>query len=212
MKKESLYVIGAGNHAKIVLSTLEASGMECAGIYDDDASLHGKCLWNVPILGPISALADTPGTMAVIAISDNDIRKEIASRFENICWSVLVHPQTCVHSSVHLREGTVVFPGALILADTKIGAHTIINTAAVINQDAEIGSFCHIAPSCAIGNSVKIADRSFIGMGAIVIPYVSINENVTVGAGSTVIKDSGPEGMYVGSPARRVMRPVLEKD
>ena len=134
MKKESLYVIGAGNHAKIVLSTLEASGMECAGIYDDDASLHGKCLWNVPILGPISALADTPGTMAVIAISDNDIRKEIASRFENICWPVLVHPQTCVHSSVHLREGTVVFPGALILADTKIGAHTIINIVRVVRN------------------------------------------------------------------------------
>ena len=210
MKKESLYVIGAGNHAKIVLSTLEACGMECAGIYDDDASLHGKCLWNVPILGPISSLADTPETMAVIAISNNSIRKEIVSHFKNICWPVLLHPQTCVHSSVRLQEGTVVFPGALILADTKVGAHSIINTAAVVNQDAEIGSFCHIASSCAIGNSVKIAEGSFIGMGAIVIPYVNIGKDVTVGAGSTVIKDLEP-GMYVGSPARRVMRPVLER-
>ncbi len=212
MKNEPVYIIGAGNHAKIVLSTLKACGMCCCGIYDDDKNLWGKTLWSIPILGLVSDMPDSEETMAIIAISSNRVRKEIASKFKNVCWPVLVHPQTCVDSSVHIGQGTVIFPGALILADTKIGAHTIINTAAVINQDALIGNFCHIAPSCTIGNSVKISDGAFVGMGATVIPYISLHENVTVGAGATVIKDLEQGGMYVGNPARRIMQPVLEKN
>ena len=49
-------------------------------------------------------------------------------------------------------------------------------------------------------------------MGATVIPYISLHENVTVGAGATVIKDLEQGGMYVGNPARRIMQPVLEKN
>lgn len=212
MKKESLYIVGAGDHAKMVLSTLEASGMCCCGIYDDNEKLWGKTLWNVPITGPVSALPDEEDTLAVIAISSNSVRKKIAAQFKKVCWPVIVHPKTCVDSSVRIGEGTVIFPGSLILPDTKIGSHTIINTAAVVNQDVKIGDFCHIAPGCAIGNSVTIADESFVGMGAILIPYVVLHEKVTVGAGATVIKDLESGGMYVGNPARRIMQPVLAKN
>lgn len=38
-KKEKVFLIGAGDHAKVVLSTLEACGVECAGIYDDNPEL-----------------------------------------------------------------------------------------------------------------------------------------------------------------------------
>ena len=210
MNKERIYVIGAGNHAKVILSVLEACGMCCAGIYDDNLSLKGSTLWCVPILGPISEMPDTPETMAVIAIGSNSARREIAAGFKNVCWPALVHPQSAVHSSVRIGEGTVVLPGSIILADSIIGKHSIINTSSVINQDTVIGDFCHIGMKSAIANGVKIEDGSFIGMGAVIIPHITIESNVTVGAGGVVIRNLDKDGCYVGNPVSRILLPVIK--
>ena len=64
-RKENVFLIGAGDHAKVVLSTLEACNIGCAGIYDDNPKLWGKSLWCIPILGPVSDMPDTPETMGL---------------------------------------------------------------------------------------------------------------------------------------------------
>lgn len=212
MSNESIYVIGAGNQAKVALATIEACGIKCAGIYDDDESLRGGSLWNVPILGTISEMPDTADTMAIIAIGDNEIRRKIAESFKNVCWPVIIHPYTCVHSSVRLGAGSVVLPGAIIQADAVIGKHTIVHTASVINHDTTVGSFCQIAARACLGDGVSIDDGSLIGMGTVVIPRVHIFSGVTVGAGSTVIRNFGPGGVYAGAPARRILRPILDAE
>jgi len=49
-------------------------------------------------------------------------------------------------------------------------------------------------------------------MGSVVIPKVHIFHDVTIGAGSRIIKDLGPGGVYVGNPARRVLRPIIDTE
>lgn len=49
-----------------------------------------------------------------------------------------------------------------------------------------------------IGNNV------FIGAGTVVLPGIHIVDNVVVGANSTVTDDLLTDGVYVGSPARKV--------
>ncbi len=51
---------------------------------------------------------------------------------------------------------------------------------------------------------IEIMDNVFIGYNTIVLPNVRIGENVIVGAGSVVTKDLEPNGVYVGSPAKRI--------
>ncbi|MEG1603658.1 MAG: acetyltransferase [Cloacibacillus sp.] len=210
--QDKVFLIGAGDHAKVVLSTLEACGVECAGIYDDDPELAGKTLWCIPILGPVSAMPDTADTMAVIAIGANEARKEIASRFKNVCWPVFVHPLGIVHSSIRIGKGSVVFAGCLIESDAVIGDHCIVESTCFVGHDAKVGSFSHLGPKSGIANNCEVGPGAFIGMGAIIRPYVKISENVTVGMGSTVVKNLPPNGTYVGTPARRIMTPVVETD
>ncbi|OUO94343.1 acetyltransferase [Cloacibacillus sp. An23] len=210
-KKDKVFLIGAGDHAKVVLSTLEACGFGCAGIYDDNSELWGKSLWCIPILGPVSEMPDTPETMAVIAIGSNEVRRRMAARFKNVCWPVFVHPMGIVHSSVRLGEGTIVFAGCILESDACIGKHTIVNSATYIGHDTSVGSFCHLAPRATIGNNVDIGDDVFIGMGAKVKPYTKIHCDVLVGMGSAVLKDIQMEGTYVGTPARKIM-PLVIKD
>ena len=143
-RKENVFLIGAGDHAKVVLSTLEACNIGCAGIYDDNPKLWGKSLWCIPILGPVSDMPDTPETMAIIAIGSNEVRRRMAARFKNVCWPALVHPLGIVNSSVRLGEGTIIFAGCIVESDAVIGKHTIVNSACFIGHDTHVGSFCHL--------------------------------------------------------------------
>lgn len=52
---------------------------------------------------------------------------------------------------------------------------------------------------------VKIGNNVFVGMNAIITRNVTIGNNVVIGAGSVVTRDCLDNGVYAGSPARKVM-------
>ncbi|MBQ9083913.1 MAG: sugar O-acetyltransferase [Clostridia bacterium] len=58
---------------------------------------------------------------------------------------------------------------------------------------------------------VRIGRNCWLGAGVIVVPGVTIGDNVVVGAGSVVTKDLPDNVVAVGNPCR-VLRPVGEKD
>lgn len=205
-------MIGAGSHAKSVLAALKECGMKCVGIFDDDESLRGKSVWEIPVLGPVSDMPDTEEIMAVIAIGDNGVRKEIYSKFKNVCWPVVIHPTAAVNSSVGIGEGSVILERAVIQADSKIGKQVIVNAGALLSHDVTVCNYCHLALGVCVGNNVLLHEGAFLGIGTVVIPNIKVGEFVTVGAGSTVIKDLDSKGMYVGSPAHRIMRPVVREE
>jgi len=199
-----VYIIGAGGHAKVVIAALQACGISCHGIYDDNKLLFGKKLWNIPILGAIEELPDQSCIKAVIAIGSNCVRKKISEKFINVSWQTIIHPHSWVHSSVKISAGTVIFAGAIIQPDTIIGLHSIINTSVSVDHDCNIGDYCHIAPGCHIAGGVTIGNESFIGIGTAITPEVNINSNIIVGAGSAVINNLDINGTYVGTPAKRI--------
>ncbi len=58
---------------------------------------------------------------------------------------------------------------------------------------------------------VRVGNNCWLGAGVIVLPGVTIGDNVVVGAGSVVTKDLPSNVVAVGNPCR-VLRPVGEKD
>ena len=201
-----IYLIGAGGHAKVILALLEAQGRKCLGIYDDNKRRLGTTLMGVQVIGAVKEIPDRRDISAVIAIGDNAARKHIAKNFQNVHWETLIHPHSWVHSSVKIDEGSVVFAGAVVQPDTHIGKHTIINTSASVDHDCRIGDFCHIAPGCHLAGGVHIHNLTFIGVGAAVIPNISIASNTVVGAGASVVNDVAYSGTYIGVPAREIQR------
>ena len=51
---------------------------------------------------------------------------------------------------------------------------------------------------------IEIMDNVFIGYNSTILPNVRIGENVIVGACSVVAGDLEPNGVYVGSPAKKI--------
>jgi len=204
--KTSVSVIGAGGHAKVVISTLRAAGFNVAAVYDDDPAKRGQQIAEVTVIGSVAEIhPDTPGAF-VIAIGSNAGRHQIAKRLTFLRWLMVVHPHACVHASVAVGPGTVIFAGAVIQPDTVIGQHCIINTGATIDHDCSLGDFTHVAPGCHLAGEVVLGKGVFMGIGSVAIPGIKIGDGATVGAGGVAVEDLPPHQIAMGVPARAVNR------
>jgi acetyltransferase EpsM len=198
-----VYVIGAGGHAKVVISTLWEAGYAVKGALDDDAAKWGKKILHVPISGPIAAFQQQlQGQPAIMAIGDNLHRKQLLMELTAVSWISVIHPRAYVHPSVELGEGTVIFAGAVVQPEVVIGKHVIINTSASVDHDCNLGDFVHVCPGSRLGGGVTLAEGVLLGTGGVVIPDRKVGAWATIGAGSVVLKDIPAHATGVGVPAR----------
>ena len=202
--EKRVYVVGAGGHAKVVISTMRAEGYDVDAVFDDDGHKCGKQLLGVPVVGSITDLQRLGPARAVLAVGSNSARKALAARLDGMDWVRVVHPSATLHPTVRLGPGTVVFAGAIIQPDTIIGAHSIVNTGATIDHDCVIGDYVHVAPGAHLAGGVRLDEGVLLGIGSAVIPGVRIGSWATVGAGGVVVKDLDAGVVAVGAPARVV--------
>jgi sugar O-acyltransferase (sialic acid O-acetyltransferase NeuD family) len=200
--RKSVVVVGAGGHAKVVISTLQAAGYTVTAAFDDDPAKRGQLLLGVPVKGATSELPDTYDVEAIVAIGSNPLRQQMALRFGQAVWVTVVHPAAYVHPSVKIGPGTVVFAGAVIQPGSVVGAHVIVNTGATIDHDCVVGEYVHLAPGVRLAGDVEVGQGAFVGIGSVVVPGIRIGEWATVGAGGVVVSDL-PDGVTaVGIPAK----------
>ena len=193
-----LSILGFGGHSKVVLDLAKNLDLSISGLYDDNPNTHGKEYNGIKVLGPINSIAS--GT-AVIAIGNNQIRKNIVDQSLPINWKVLIHPSSYVSLDAYIGEGTVIMAGAIIQPGANIGRHCIINTGACVDHDCIIEDFVHIGPNSALAGGVTVGEGTFVGIGSSVVPYVKIGKWSTIGAGSAVINDIPDNCMAAGVPA-----------
>jgi sugar O-acyltransferase (sialic acid O-acetyltransferase NeuD family) len=205
-----LFVLGAGGHAKVVISILRETGFRIKGVLDDDPTRWGQDIMEIPVLGPVDDLATLQDVRGVIAIGNNKIRKELAEKYSHVQWITAVHYKAYVHptSRANIGPGTVISAGAIIQPDVLIGAHSIINTSTSVDHDCEIGSYVHLAPGVHLAGGVKVGHGVLMGVGSSAIPLASIGDWSVIGAGAGVMKAIPANTKAVGFPAK----PVLDKD
>lgn len=199
---KGVIIIGAGGHAKVVISTLIASGIKVNKIFDDNPDKWGSCIFDIEITGPLSKIDIHSTELALTAIGDNKVRKDIVSRFRHLHWITVVHPSAYVDPTVFLGNGTIVFANAVIQPDTFIGDHCIINTSATIDHDCRIGNYVHISPGVNLAGDVQLEDGVFCGIGGKIINGMTIGTWATIGAGAVVINGLPGYSLAVGVPAK----------
>ena len=70
----------------------------------------------------------------------------------------------------------------MLAPGAQLGLGVIINHAAVVEHDVRVGAFLHIAPGTVLGGAEHIGARVLIGAGAVVLPGVSVCDDVVIGA------------------------------
>ncbi|MCP8347226.1 acetyltransferase [Pseudomonas sp. FBF18] len=204
-------LLGAGGHAKVLLSLLRAVGVDVLGVCDPALAAASIASWRgVNVLGGDEVLeqfdVEQVGLVNGIGqVLGSSLRRDIFFKLtaRGFHFPSLVHPSAWVDPSVKLGDGVQVMAGAIIQADTAIGVNSIINTGVRIDHDCILGSHVHLAPSAVLCGGVSVASESFIGAGSVTIQGVSIGQCGIVGAGATLVKDL-PAGHVVTSASVRI--------
>lgn len=204
---DSVIVIGAGGHGKVVLDILRAHGVYApAGFIDDNPALAGATVANLPVLGrlaDLSRLYDQGVRHAVIAIGDNATRLRYADdvRRHGFDFVTAVHPTAFVSPTALLGPGVVVAPHATIITEARVADLAVVNTSAVVDHECVVGEGAHVGPGALLAGRVRVGRGVFIGMGAKVIQGRTVGDFTVVGAGAVVTRDLPDHCTAVGVPA-----------
>lgn len=194
-------LLGAGEHAKVLLDCLMAQGMVV------------ECVVDPKVVGDWHGIASQkeyagerwPDCHALVPIGDNRARKTIAERCVHH-FSRSADPSAVISPKAKLGAGSMVMQGAIVQTFANIGRHVIVNTGASVDHDCKIEDFVHLAPRSILCGRVQIGEGALIGAGAMVLPGVTIGKWSVVGAGSVVTRDVPDESTVVGNPARIIWK------
>jgi sugar O-acyltransferase (sialic acid O-acetyltransferase NeuD family) len=201
-KKNRVRLYGAGGHAQIIKFILEQNGFTEIEAFDDEPELAHNAFKTVK-----KGFRQYPEKYCyddvpfIISIGNNLQRAKIAS-FLKCSYIKAIHVSSTVSANVNIGEGTVVYAGAVIQPNTRIGKHVIINTMSSVDHDNILHDFVHISPKATLCGLVEIGEGSHIGAGAVIIAKIKIGKWCTIGAGTVVIKDVPDYTVVVGNPGR----------
>jgi sugar O-acyltransferase (sialic acid O-acetyltransferase NeuD family) len=209
---DSIVIIGASGHAKVVIDIVEKEGKyKIAGILDLFQDV-GKKILGYEVLGKVEDIprftSENRFIGGIVAVGDNFVRaKEVAKIkkvYPGFVFANAIHPQATVARDVLLGKGSVVVAGSIINPCCSIGENCILNSNSSIDHNSTMEDFSSLAPMATIGGNVKVCKFTAIGIGATVIHKLHIGEHVVVGAGSTVLKNISAFKVAYGSPAREM--------
>lgn len=193
-------VVGAGGHGQDLAALIEAvPDRTFAGFLDDDPPEH------VDALGPATLDHLPDRAEYVVGINDPHTRWLVSTvrGFPVDRAAVLVHPAAVVGPRCHLGKGAVVAAGAVLDTQVTLGWHTHVHTGATITRTWVL-PYSTVCPGAHIGGDCVIGHRTLIGAGATVRNLVGVGDDVTVGAGATVLRHLPAHGVYVGTPAHPI--------
>ena len=206
LSSQSLLILGAGGHAKVLAETALAAGIAAHLAFLDDRSLGPLLGW--PVLGPL-ALARNPELLrqwpqAAVAIGHAATRLRWLQELAVLGYSlpVIVHPSAVFSPSAVVGPGSVLFSQAVLQSAARLGHGVILNTACSVDHDCQLADGVHICPGAHIAGEVEVGAHSWIGIGASVIQQIQIGADVTVGAGPAVVSHLPAGVTAVGVPAR----------
>ena len=204
-----LIVVGAGGHARVLVSTLLQLGRRVSGVVDPDRSRTE--LLGIPYLGDDDAISrydqaevlliNGIGSVASIA---NRLRVYEFFRKRGYCFASVIHPGAIIAPEVQLADGVQIMAGAILQTGSVVEEDCIINTGARVDHDCVIRAHAHVAPGAVLSGSVHVGARAHVGVGAVVIQGVLIGSDSIVGAGAVVLSDVPESCTVVGVPARPI--------
>ncbi|HOS82744.1 MAG TPA: acetyltransferase [Methanolinea sp.] len=203
-----LVIIGCGGHARSVLDVALNEGWKDVLIVDE-LGKPGESIFEYPVYTSLFD-ADNSYRDIFVALGDNYERKrrinDILTHYKQFNLVNIISSHAYLSPRSSLGKGIFIGNFAHIGPQVVIDDNTIINTHAIVEHECYIGNSSHISIGAHLAGKVRIGEYCMIGAGAIIRDRISIHDHVTIGAGAVVVKDISTPGVYVGNPARELIK------
>ncbi len=121
-----------------------------------------------------------------------------------------VSSRASVWPDLVIGENVLIYEHAIIQPFARIGNNCIIRSGAHISHHCQIADHAFVAAEVAMGGDGFVGEQAFVGVGAVLRDQIRIAQRCFIGAGAVVVKDTDPDRVYVGNPARAVSKTALE--
>ena len=143
----------------------------------------------------------------VVAISDSKKREKVVQSLpEDTIYTKIIHNNSLISKWVEIGEGAIISAGVILTHNITIGIHAHLNLQTTIGHDCKIGNYFTSAPGVKISGNCIIGDNVYLGTNSCLKQGIEICDNVVVGMGAVVVKDLSEPGVYVGTPARKLVK------
>lgn len=212
---EPLVIIGCAGHGREIFTIVEAINngpggeqWKVLGFVDDypraeDMARVGRL--GSTYLGTTAWLSSVErGTHYVLGVGAPQVRATVDRKIEmhSLRPATLIHPDATLGEDIDVEAGVVIFAGARITTNVRLGKHVHLNQNSTVGHDCVLGDYVSVHPQAAVSGSVTIGERTMIGANSTVLQELSIGSGAVVGAGACVVRDVAADLTVKGVPAK----------
>lgn len=191
-----LALYGYGGHAREVAAQIG----EKVEFYVDDEYAND-------IAKPISEFNPTTHYM-MVAIGDSKSRFDVVQKLpKETIYFTYIHPTALIlDDDIEIGEGSFIGAYSILTTNIKLGKHSLLNRANHIGHDTIIGDYFSAMPGAIVSGNVTIYDCVYIGTNSSIKEKLNIHSLSTIGMNSCVVKNINEPGVYVGTPAQKIIK------
>ena len=197
---------GVGRETSLIIQQINElkSTWNLIGFIDDDVNSCGNLINGYPVIGGMDSLEKLSlDTYVVVAIANYKVKKRIVNKINNrFKFATIVHPRVLINDYMTLGEGTIIYEGAILTTNIKVGNHVIISPKCGIGHDSIIKDYVSLLWNVNISGNDIIEEGVMMGSASTVIQGKKIGKGSTVGAGAVVIDNIDSYSTVVGVPAK----------
>jgi sugar O-acyltransferase (sialic acid O-acetyltransferase NeuD family) len=135
----------------------------------------------------------------------NALRKEkyLAAKKLGYRIASFVSSKTTFLSKNKIGENCFIFEDNTIQPFVMIGNNVTLWSGNHIGHHSTIRDHCFISSHVVISGGVEVGEQCFIGVNSTLRDHIKIGERCVIGAGSLLLADAEPDGVYVGNATER---------
>lgn len=209
--KKSLVIFGTGDIAQLAHfyfstdSTYEVVAFAVDAAYKTEAHF---C--DLPVIAFEEIATHYPPEQSEIFVALsyaklNAVRKEkyLAAKALGYRCASYVSSHATVLNNNHIGENCFILEDNTIQPFVNIGNNITLWSGNHIGHHSVIKDHTFIASHVIVSGGVEIGEQCFIGVNATLRDHIKIGEKCVIGAGTLLLADAEPEGVYLGAATDR---------
>ena len=213
--QKKLVIFGAGDIAELAHFYFSTdSDYEVVAFAVDADYLTGSFFCDLPVVAFEEITTHYPPEQYAIFVAFS-YSKLNAVRLEKYCQSKEKGYQlaTYVSSYATVLNKQSIGDNCFILEDNtiqpfvNIGNNVTLWSGNHIGHHSTIRDHCFLASHIVVSGGVEIKEQCFIGVNATLRDHITVGERCVIGAGTLLLSDAEPEGLYIGKATERSSLP-----